>query len=143
MVRTLFWTDLWLQGKSISELAPSLFDGVPKRRRKSRTVREALNNNVWVSDFSGALSVGVLLEYLQLWDTLQDINMQSDTEDTHVWCFTANGQYSAKTAYEAMFVGATEFSPWERIWKTWAPPKCRFFMWLVARKRCWTADRLA
>jgi hypothetical protein len=85
----------------------------------------------------------MLLEYLQLWDTLQDINLQSDTEDTHVWHFTANGQYSVKTAYEAMFVGVTEFSPWERIWKTWAPPKCRFFMWLVACKRCWTADRLA
>jgi hypothetical protein len=85
----------------------------------------------------------VLLEYLQLWDTLQDINLQSDIEDTHVWRFTANGQYSAKTTYEAMFVGVTEFSPWERIWKTWAPSKCRFFMWLVARKRCWTADRLA
>jgi hypothetical protein len=114
------------------------------QKEDARAARyEALNNNVWVSDFSGALSVGVLLEYLQLWDTLQDINMQSDTEDTHVWCFTANGQYSAKTAYEAMFVGATEFSPWERIWKTWAPPKCRFFMWLVGRKRCWTADRLA
>jgi hypothetical protein len=90
---TLFWTDRWLQGKSIAELAPRLFDGIPKRRRKNRTVREALNNNTWVSDFSGALSVGVLLEYLQLWDTLQDINLQSDTEDTHVWRFTANGQY--------------------------------------------------
>jgi hypothetical protein len=26
---------------------------------------------------------------------------------------------------------------------TWAPPKCKFFMWLVAHKRCWSADRLA
>jgi hypothetical protein len=30
-----------------------------------------------------------------------------------------------------------------RIWKSWALPKCRFFLWLVANKRCWTADRLA
>jgi hypothetical protein len=44
---TLFWTDRWLQGKSISELVPRLFDGIPKRRRKSRMVREALNNNTW------------------------------------------------------------------------------------------------
>jgi hypothetical protein len=63
--------------------------------------------------------------------------------DTHVWRFTTNGQYSAKTAYEAMFVGVTKFSPWERIWKTWAPLKCRFFMWLVALTGYWTADRLA
>jgi hypothetical protein len=32
---------------------------------------------------------------------------------------------------------------WEKIWKSWAPPKCRFFMWLVAHNKCWTADRLA
>ena len=31
----------------------------------------------------------------------------------------------------------------EKIWKSWAPPKCRLFLWLVAHNRCWTADRLA
>ena len=42
-----------------------------------------------------------------------------------------------------MFIGSTQFRPWERIWKSWAPGKCKFFMWLVAHDRCWTADRLA
>jgi hypothetical protein len=41
------------------------------------------------------------------------------------------------------FQGAIRFEPYERIWKTWAPGKCRFFLWLVAHNRCWTADRLA
>jgi hypothetical protein len=85
----------------------------------------------------------VLTEFLQLWDILQGVNLQPDTEDTNTWCFTSTGQYSAKSAYEAMFLGGTQFSQWERIWKTWAPPKCHFFMRLAARKRCWTADRLA
>lgn len=40
-------------------------------------------------------------------------------------------------------MGSIPFRPWEKIWKTWAPPKCRFFLWLVAHNRCWTADRLA
>lgn len=40
-------------------------------------------------------------------------------------------------------MGRTIFRPWERIWKSWAPAKCRFFLWLVAHKRCWTSDRLA
>lgn len=26
---------------------------------------------------------------------------------------------------------------------TWAPRKCKFFLWLVAHDRCWTADTLA
>jgi hypothetical protein len=42
-----------------------------------------------------------------------------------------------------MFQGSILFGPWERIWKSWAPNKCRFFLWLVAHNRCWTADRLA
>ena len=43
----------------------------------------------------------------------------------------------------AFFQGKVAFHPWERIWKSWAPGKCHFFMLLVARNRCWTADRLA
>jgi hypothetical protein len=39
-------------------------------------------------------------------------------------------------------MGATLLKPCDRIWKTWAPPKCRVFLWLVSHKRCWTADRL-
>uniref|UniRef100_A0A0A9AHW6 Reverse transcriptase zinc-binding domain-containing protein n=1 Tax=Arundo donax TaxID=35708 RepID=A0A0A9AHW6_ARUDO len=35
------------------------------------------------------------------------------------------------------------FEPWERLWKSWAPGKCQFFIWLVAHNRCWTTDRLA
>jgi hypothetical protein len=35
------------------------------------------------------------------------------------------------------------FEPVDRIWRTWAPPRCNFFHWLAALNRCWTADRLA
>jgi len=52
------------------------------------------------------------------------------------------GIFSTKSAYEALFTGAILFAPWERIWHSWAPGKCRFFMWTVAHKKCWTADRL-
>jgi hypothetical protein len=124
-------------------LAPRLHAGILKRKAKNRTVQEALNNHAWVLDFAGALSVGVMVEYLQLWDLLQEVVLQPEVEDTYFWRLSPTGQYSAKLAYEGLFLGATNFSPWDRIWKTWAPPKCRFFMWLVAHKRCRTADRLA
>jgi hypothetical protein len=47
-----------------------------------------------------------------------------------------------KLPMRGFFLGFVQFEPYERIWKTWAPPKCRFFMWLAALKKCWTADRL-
>jgi len=83
------------------------------------------------------------VEYLALWDLLSEVSLQLNEEDTHVWQFSASGQYTSKSAYEALFIGATSFGPWERIWKSWAPSKCKFFLWTVALNRCWIADRLA
>jgi len=40
------------------------------------------------------------------------------------------------------FVGSITFEPWKRLWKSWAPNKCKTFIWLAIRNRCWTADRL-
>jgi hypothetical protein len=42
-----------------------------------------------------------------------------------------------------MFCGSTSLAGFERVWSTWAPPKCQFFLWLVLHNKCWTADRLA
>ena len=138
---TLFWTDRWLHGQCITVLAPRLFAAIPKRRTKQQTVQDALTNQTWISDIKGARTVGVIVDYLLLWDVLSDFFLQPDVEDRHIWRFSSDGQYSAKTAYKGLFVGSTSFEPCERIWKTWAPPKCHFFVRLVAHNRCWTADR--
>ena len=39
-------------------------------------------------------------------------------------------------------MGSITFEPWKRLWKSWAPGKCKTFVWLAIRNRCWTADRL-
>jgi len=31
----------------------------------------------------------------------------------------------------------------EKIWKSWAPQHCKFFIWPATNNRCWTGDRLA
>lgn len=87
--------------------------------------------------------MAVLTEYLGLWNLISEVVLQPDVEDIHIWQFSATGRYSTKSAYEAMFIGAIQFRPWDRIWKSWSPGKCKFFMWLVAHDRCWMADRLA
>jgi hypothetical protein len=56
---------------------------------------------------------------------------------------SASGQFSTKLAYRTLLQGVTYFEPAERVWKSWAPSKCKFFMWLVEHNRCWTSDKLA
>ncbi|KAK1627407.1 hypothetical protein QYE76_001722 [Lolium multiflorum] len=66
----LFWEDRWLDGRSIKEMAPEVFALVPKRRRKVRTVRQALVDRTWIPDIAGAPSPLALWQYVQLWDNL-------------------------------------------------------------------------
>jgi hypothetical protein len=66
--------------------------------------------------------------------------MQNDVTDRHKWKFSASGAYSGGSAYRALFQGSVAFEPAESVWKTWAPGKCWFFMWLVERDRCWTVE---
>jgi len=139
---TSFWTDGWLLDQSLKQTLPHLYSAVAVRARK-RTVFDAITDGRWISDIRGALSVQVLIEYVHLWELLSDVELQPEVEDLHIWKFTSSGLYSTKSAYEALFIGATQFDPWERIWKSWAPGKCKFFLWTAAHNRCWTADRLA
>jgi hypothetical protein len=67
----------------------------------------------------------------------------TDQEDRHTWKLESDGAFSSKSAYRAFFEGSSTFEPWKRIWKTWAPNKCKMFMWLAVRNRCWTSDRFA
>jgi hypothetical protein len=140
---TKFWTDWWLHGKRVADMVPNLFRAIPIRMAKRRTVSQAVHNRSWVSDIMGALTVQVLFEYLHIWELLEEVIIQPDTLDTLVWRLSSSGCYSSKSAYETMFVGTIKFSPWKRVWKAWAPGKCKFFMWLALNNRCWTSDCLA
>jgi hypothetical protein len=55
-----------------SDIATRLFQTIPRRITKQRTVHEALPNRRWISDIKGALSVGVLV-------------LQQKIEDKHMF----------------------------------------------------------
>lgn len=83
-------------------------------------------NRKWVSDIQGALTVQVLVKYLQFWNLLDRLELQQDMPDQHSWRLSKHGCYSSKSAYEVFFIGTIKFGPWKRTWKTWAQLKCRF-----------------
>jgi hypothetical protein len=140
---SLFWKDRWLNGRGIKGIAPAVFDLVPKRIRNKRKVSEALQNSRWIADFRGDLTLLVLVEYFDPFQELQQIDLQLGMPDGHIWKLSSSGQFSSKSAYTAMTQGAISFEPAERVWKTWSPSKCKFFIWLVEHDRCWIADKLA
>ena len=88
--RTLFWSDKWIHGQRVADIAPQVFAIVPKRRIK-RTVFEALTNHSWVSELQGALTVGDINEFLGLWDVISTVVLQPDVEDSFIWRLSSDG----------------------------------------------------
>ena len=127
---TLFWSDRWILGCRLEDLALNVFKSVPIRVRNKRTVAEALHKLTWVTDIRGALGWQGLAEYLELWDTLVGITLNTN-DDAHIWRFESSGTFSTKSTYRAFLIGSTSFEPWKRIWKSWAPSKCKIFIWLA------------
>jgi hypothetical protein len=139
---TLFWKDRWLDGRCIRDIAPAMFDMVPMRLANKRLVKDALPNLHWISDVKGAISVRIIAEFLELCEMLEAVVLQHGVRDRQIWKFSASGDYTASSAYKALFHGSFQFEPAERVWKSWALGKCKFFIWLVEHNRCGTADRL-
>ncbi|XP_071685055.1 uncharacterized protein [Lolium perenne] len=84
-----------------------------------------------------------MTQFITLWCMLQNVALLPGTPDAISWTLTADGIYSAGSAYKAQFQGATSCSFKQIVWKAWVPPKCRFFAWLAVQNRLWTSDRLA
>jgi len=102
-----------------------------------------LSNNMLLGDIQDHYSVEVLSEYLDVWDLIQEVVLQPNVEDVHKWRFEVSGQFSTRSAYKAFFNGSIYFAAGKQIWDTWAPRKCKFFLWLVTHNRCWIADRVS
>lgn len=138
---SLFWKDRWLQGRSIQEWAPCLFNAVRPRIRAVRTVAQGCNQRSWVLDITGALTVQVILDYLLIWDLVDATTILPGVPDKILWKWTADSMFTTASAYRAFFIGQSAVEGAKVLWKTRAPGNCKFLGWLAIHDRCWTAER--
>jgi hypothetical protein len=139
----LFWEDRWLQGFRICELAPLVYDGVPKRARLARTVSAAMEDASWAGDIGPDITEAALQQFLLLWSRVVTVQLDMGTPDSITWAWEKDGMFSARSAYAARFAGLEVAPTAAFTWGSRAPLPCRFFAWLALRNRCWTSDRLA
>jgi hypothetical protein len=48
---------------------------------------------------------------------LYNFQLQEGVDDNHFWQLAASRKYSAKEAYESLFLRSIDFEPFTRIWK--------------------------
>lgn len=135
-----FWTDAWLPDGPICRFAPHLFNAIGKRRR-NKTIRDAITNGSWIRDIQGAPVAHVLCDYVVVWAKVQGVVFDDLTSDRFIWKWTTDGSYTASSAYCAFFTGMSSLRGAKELWKARAPAKCKFFFWLLLHERLWTAER--
>ena len=108
---TLFWRDKWVDGRSISEITPSLHVVVSKHIRNSHTVKEWLSNCI---GFETSL-VGFPLLFMQIWiishlELLVERTALLDTPDALLWKWTSDAQYLTLSPYVSFLWGKRQSS---------------------------------
>jgi hypothetical protein len=136
-----FCQSSWVNGCSPSAMFPELFK---HSKQKNRSVADALLNDNRISDVAHDLSPALMAQYIMLWILIDAVQFdREDTaEDAIVWRMTADGAYSARSAYALQFEGSKLSAFPSMVWKIRAPARCKFFMWLMLQNRIWTAGRL-
>lgn len=82
-----------------------------------------------------------MAELIGLWGLIQDVIL-SDQEDVIKWKWTADGNYSAKSAYNVQLKGSYCSFDSKAIWSAKVEGKHRFFAWLLVQSKLLTADKL-
>ena len=76
-----FWTDRWIDGKSVNDIAPAILQLVPVRTRKRRTVQEALVDNRWTLDMVGELPLEGFVQCVELCAAILQVERNIEEED--------------------------------------------------------------
>jgi hypothetical protein len=63
---TLFWIDPWLNGQCILDMAPGLIAEVPHHCHNRRMVASACQDNAWLQDITGPLTILMLIQYISV-----------------------------------------------------------------------------
>lgn len=62
-------------------------------------------------NISGSLPAQVIMEFLMVWDLVQNVQLHPGISDVHCWVPTTSGNYTARSTYKCFLVGSIAFEP--------------------------------
>jgi hypothetical protein len=136
--RSKFWSDNWMQGENPRDIAPSLY---ALARRKSLTVADSLHDGRWIRGLQRVTTTEEINQFVDLWLRVRQTHL-TDQDDELTRKFSANGAYSAKSAYNIQIVGTFAEFGWADLWKAKTENKCKFLNWLLLQNKVWSADQI-
>jgi hypothetical protein len=56
-----------------------------------------LQNHAWVSDIQGSLTIDIIVDYIHVWELINELQLLPEVVNAHRWRLDSTGQYSSKS----------------------------------------------
>jgi hypothetical protein len=103
---------------------------------------DGLTENTWIKDIhAGYVTVEVCSQRIQVWEALEGVERDVNIPNQFIWKGSRTGVYTTKGTYMMLCQGMMIDDMHKMVWKSFAPLKCKIFIWQALRYMLWTADR--
>jgi hypothetical protein len=134
--RTHFWGDAWCGSTPLKYKYPLLYNLC---NEIDITVADAARRN-WFFTYRRWLSAELLVQDGEMRDKLNRIVL-TQGNDSHVWDWTKNGQFTVKSVYKDLSRAGIDRS-FKHLWKAKIPLKIKVWLWLIWHNAIATKDTM-
>lgn len=99
--------------------------------------RQALLNDRWMEDCQAEISFMAQMQCMHLCHVLATVNRNAAEQDVFTWMCSTSRQYLAKLVHSSLCNGWPMSPMAKRVWRSWAPLKCKLFVWLAMQYMIW------
>ncbi|PWA44646.1 hypothetical protein CTI12_AA524850 [Artemisia annua] len=127
-----FWEDYWAFSDPIRQKFPHLFLACSNKRGKVNEFWIA-DDACWAIPFNLLLVRREYLQYSQLIDTINSFRLMNNINVKLIWLGNSDGVFKVHDAIKCLSssLGRPQGRWIDFVWKSFAPPKVKIFMWTI------------
>uniref|UniRef100_A0A2N9HE33 Uncharacterized protein n=1 Tax=Fagus sylvatica TaxID=28930 RepID=A0A2N9HE33_FAGSY len=131
--KTRFWTDSWCGQGSLKDGYPELYRIARNKEALVKDHMQYHNERVsWDFNFTRHAQDWELDAVASFLELLSSSSVKGYGEDRLCWRGASKEGFKVRSYYKYLSSSAGTAVPWKRIWKTNAPPRVAFFVWVAA-----------
>jgi hypothetical protein len=138
-----FWDDVWCGERALKEEHPGLFSIARLKEASITDNMERSSNSIqWNIQFTRLMHDWEVGELASFYKSLYDCKLRGEGKDKLWWVPSRKGLFEVKSIYRALSHRGPVSFPWKSVWKSKAPPRVAFFVWMAVHSKILTLDNL-
>jgi hypothetical protein len=140
--RTSFWGEVWCGSSPLKEVFPGLYSLASNKEATIAGNHDSLSgSHQWNVSFLRSLNDWEVEDLASFCGLLYSYTLDGGN-DKIWWMLSKKGKFEVRSFYNTLISNDSLPFPWKSIWRSKAPPRVAFFVWMVALGKILTLDNL-